>query len=74
MLLKNLYIDFLVLEKIGTLKKLLTNEVYVYVRVVLTRLDLYTDSKRFVSEKVRFLCPHVPYVNPDTIHTGMDRI
>ena len=39
-LLKNFYIDFL-LEKIGTFKKLCANEVYVYVRVVLTRVDLY---------------------------------
>ena len=35
-LLKNFYIDFL-LERIGTFKKLRANEVYVHVRVVLTR-------------------------------------
>ena len=40
MLLKNFHIDFL-LEKIGTFKKLHAYEVYVYVRVVLTRVDLY---------------------------------
>ena len=38
-LLKNFYIDLL-LEKMGKFKKFHSNEVYVYVRVVLTRVDL----------------------------------
>ena len=43
MLLNNFYIDFL-LEKIRTFKTLRANEVYVHVRVVLTRVDLYNFS------------------------------
>ena len=39
-LLKNYYIDFL-WERVGTFKKLRANEIYVYVRVVLTRVDLH---------------------------------
>ena len=41
-LLDNFHIDFLS-AKIGTLKKLRADEVYVHLRVVLTRVDLYSD-------------------------------
>ena len=39
-LLNNFFIDFLQ-KKIGTFKEIRANEVYVHVRVVLTRIDLY---------------------------------
>ena len=56
-LLQNVDIDFL-LEKIGTFKMLhaFINEVYVHVRVVLTRVDLYNFHvrRRFFF----FLCLH----------------
>ena len=44
MLLNGFNIDFL-LERIGTFEKLRVNEVYVYVRVVLTRVDLYSNCR-----------------------------